>query len=325
MKLLKILLLAAAVAAFVSVPAWADQGVVFLAGLVIIETIFALSWNLLFGYTGLASFGHAAFFAMGAYLTGLALRTALGVPFLLLIVASGILGAVVAAIASLVLLRRTTGIHLAILTLALAEVLRIIISYSTTLGREDGLASIPRPSIDLGFVMLNLSHGTAYYLFLCAIGALLAGLLWVICSGPFGRTLVSIRQDPERAAFIGINVGRYRLLAFTLSGGAAAMSGALYAPWAQIVTPESAHWLHSTQPILASLLGGAYSFWGPLIGTVLFSIINYLTRGLVGASEIVIGTILLIIILAAPSGVAGLLKALGLRLSAGTTNEGKKQ
>ena len=320
MKLLKVVALTIAAIVFLSVPLWANQGVMFLAGLVIVETLFALSWNLLFGYAGLASFGHAAFFAIGAYLTGFALRTALGVPFLLLIAASGVLGAIVATLAALVLLRRTTGIHLAIFTLALAEVLRISISYSTKLGREDGLASIPKPVISLGFATFDLSHGASYYLFMCSVGVVLLTLLWVICNGPFGRMLVSIRQDSERTEFLGVNVGRYRLVAFAISGSISAMSGALYAPWAQIVTPESAHWLHSTQPMLASLLGGAHSFWGPLIGTLLFSIINYLTRDLVGVSEIVIGTILLVIILVAPSGVAGLVKSLGLKIG----SKGKK-
>jgi branched-chain amino acid transport system permease protein len=314
MKRLQTVAVAAAALAFLSVPAWADQGVLFLAGLVVVETIFALSWNLLFGFTGLASFGHAAFFALGAYLTGYALRTAAGVPFLVLIVASGVLGAAVAAIAGLVVLRRTTGIHLAIFTLALAEVLRIAISSSTRLGREDGLASIPKAAMDLGFTRIDLSDPRAYYLFMLVVGLAVVAMLWVVCHGPFGRTLQSIRQDAERTAFLGINVGRHRLQAFVLSGAVAAVSGALYAPWAQIVTPESAHWLHSTQPMLASLLGGAQSFWGPVIGTLLFSVINYATRNLVGVSEIVIGAILLTIILAAPSGVVGLLKAAAGRL-----------
>lgn len=309
MNRLQLAAVAAGSLAFLSVPLWADQGVLFLAGLVIIETIFALAWNLLFGFTGLASFGHAAFFALGAYLTGYALRAALGVPFLLLIAGSGLLGAVVAASAGLILLRRTTGIHLAIFTLALAEVLRISISSSSTLGREDGLASIPKAAIGLGFTQLDMSDPRAYYLFMLAMGMVLAAFLWVVCHGPFGRTLISIRQDAERTAFLGVNVGRYRLQAFVISGAVAAISGSLYAPWAQIVTPESAHWLHSTQPMLASLLGGAQSFWGPLVGTLLFSVINYANRNLIGVSEIVIGAILLTIILAAPSGVVGLLKA----------------
>jgi len=295
-------------ALFLALPTVSDQGIVFLAGLVVIEAIFALSWNLLFGFTGLASFGHAAFFAIGAYLTGYGLKAGLGVPFLGLIAASGLLGALVAALTGLVLLRRTTGIHLAIFTLALAEVLRIVIGYSTLLGREDGLASIPKPTLELGFATIPLTSGTAYYYFMCVAGLVIGAVLWVVCHGPYGRLLVSIRQDPQRVAFLGVNVGRKRLQAFILSGAVAAIAGALYAPWAQIVTPESAHWIHSTQPMLASLLGGAHSFWGPVVGTVLFSIINYLTRNLVGLSELVIGATLLIIVLAAPSGVIGLVR-----------------
>jgi branched-chain amino acid transport system permease protein len=149
---------------------------------------------------------------------------------------------------------------------------------------------------------------------LCGATAVLGGILWLVCHGPFGRILVSIRQDPERAAFMGVNVPAYRLTAFTISGGIAGMSGALYAPWAQIVTPESAHWIHSTQPMLASLLGGAHSFWGPVIGTVLFSVINYSTRNLIGVAEVVIGLTLLVIVLAAPNGVVGLLNAMKHRL-----------
>ena len=310
MNSLKVTALVISGIAFASLPFWADQGIMFLAGLVLIEAVFALSWNLLFGFTGLASFGHAAFFAIGAYLTGYALRTGMEAPFLLMILASGLLGAAVAAITGLVLLRRTTGIHLAIFTLALAEVLRIIIGYSTTLGREDGLASIPRRTLDFGVIAIDLSSGRAYYWFLCVAAALLAWLLWVVCHGPFGRTLVSLRQDPERTAFMGVNVPGYRLAAFTISGGVASISGALYAPWAQIVTPESAHWIHSTQPMLASLLGGVHSFWGPVLGTVLFSLINYLTRNMVGLAELVIGITLLVIVLAAPTGVMGLLENL---------------
>lgn len=315
MNAMRFLGLAAAAAVFITLPLWSNQGIVFLAGLVLVEAIFALSWNLLFGYTGLASFGHAAFFALGAYFTGYALKAGLGLPFPLLILASGLIGTAVAVATGLVLLRRTTGIHLAIFTLALAEVLRIIISYSTALGREDGLASIPKPKINVGFATIDLTSGNSYYWFMCVACALLMAFLWMVCNGPFGRVLVCIRQDPERTAFLGVDVARRRLQAFILSGGVAAVSGSLYAPWAQIVTPESAHWVHSTQPMLASLLGGAHSFFGPVIGTVLFSIINYATRNLVGAAEMVIGLTLLIIVLAAPSGVMGLVASLRTRVA----------
>lgn len=312
---IRILAIIICLAACLTLPYWSNQGIMFLAGLALIEIVFALAWNLLFGFTGLASFGHAAFFAIGAYLTGYALKTSLGVPFLLLLLSSGVIGALVAAVTGLVLLRRTTGIHLAIFTLALAEVLRVYIGYSTALGREDGLASIPRPQLELGFATLSLSSGEAYYWFLCVATLVLAAILWVVCHGPFGRALTSIRQDPERAAFMGINIRAYRLTAFVISGGASAIAGGLYAPWAQIVTPDTAHWIHSTQPMLASLLGGAQSFWGPVIGTLIFSVINYLTRNLLGLSEVVIGLVLLFIVLAAPNGVVGLLNLMKRRLA----------
>ncbi|WP_414475570.1 branched-chain amino acid ABC transporter permease [Microvirga sp. M2] len=315
MKVVNAMLLVIGLAVMFTIPLWADQGILFIAGLVLVEVVFALSWNLLFGFTGLASFGHAAFFAIGAYLCGYALRAGFEAPFLLLILAAGAAGAVAAVLTGTVLLRRTTGIHLAIFTLALAEVLRILVGYSTALGREDGLASIPRPTLGLGFTSFDLTSGEAYYWFLCIAVAAIAGFLWLIAHGPFGRILVSIRQDAERTAFMGINVPAYRLAAFTISGATSGMAGALYAPWAQIVTPESAHWLHSTQPMLASLLGGAQSFWGPVVGTVLFSIINYSTRNLVGLSELVIGAILLVIVLAAPSGVVGLVRELRRQVS----------
>lgn len=322
MRLINTVLFAACLAVMFTIPLWADQGILFIAGLVLVEMVFALSWNLLFGFTGLASFGHAAFFAIGAYLCGYALRADIGAPFLLLILAAGVAGALAAVLTGIVLLRRTTGIHLAIFTLALAEILRILVGYSTALGREDGLASIPRPSLELGFESLDLASGEAYYWFLCIAASVIVGFLWLICHGPFGRILVSIRQDPERTTFMGINVPAYRLAAFTISGATSGMAGALYAPWAQIVTPESAHWIHSTQPMLASLLGGAQSFWGPVVGTVLFSIINYSTRNLVGLAELVIGVVLLVIVLAAPSGVVGLVHELRRRLTARVSHAG---
>jgi branched-chain amino acid transport system permease protein len=291
-----------------SLPLWANQGLVFLAGLTLIEAVFALSWNLLFGYTGLASFGHAAFFAIGAYLTGAFLRHAVGVPFLALLLLSGAAGAFVAWLVGLVALRRTSGIQLAILTLALSEILRIFIGYSDRLGRDDGLAGIPRPSIDLGLVTVDLQTGPAYFWFLLIACSLLTALLWWVVHGRFGRVLRSIQQDADRAAFIGIPVERYRLASFTLSAGIAAIAGALAAPWSGIVTLDAAHWLHSTQPILNTLLGGAGSFWGPIVGALGFTVINYGTRTLIGLSEIVIGIVLLLVILVAPAGLLGLLQ-----------------
>src|SRR5690606_31612962 len=141
------------------VPLWADKGTVFLASVVMVNVVFALAFNLVFGLTGLVSFGHAAFFAGGAYTTGLLLQRFADTPFVVSWLAAGVAGALVAAIVAVVALRRASGIYFAILTLALAELVHILISKSTLLGREDGVTGIKRPVVDLGVLHLDLAAG----------------------------------------------------------------------------------------------------------------------------------------------------------------------
>jgi branched-chain amino acid transport system permease protein len=291
-----------------SLPWWTNPGLLFLAGLTLIQALFALSWNLLFGYSGLASFGHAGFFAVGAYFTGACLRYNVGIPFPLVLILAGLFGAAVAWLIGIVALRRLAGIFLAVLTVALSEVLRLIIGYTKFLGREDGLNNIPRPKIDLGIFMIDLTSSEAYFIFILFVCTLLTGSLWWLVNSRFGRVFQTIRQDAERAAFIGTNVAAYRVVAFMISGGLAAIAGALFAPWTRIVTIDEVHWLMSIQPMLNTLLGGVGSFWGPIVGAVGFTVINYSTRSYVGLSEVVVGGILLVVILAAPNGIVGLFK-----------------
>ncbi|VTY38481.1 High-affinity branched-chain amino acid transport system permease protein LivH [Xylophilus ampelinus] len=302
------------VAVLASLPLWVGAGPLYVVGTVLVQVIFALSWNILFGYTGLVSFGHAGFFAIGAYLTALALRHVEGVPFLGVLAAAALFGAVAAWGIGALALRRMTGVFLAVLTVALAEALRLIIGFSSLLGREDGITDIPRPKLGLGFIQFDLTNSNAYYLFLLAACVLITALLWWVLHSRFGRTLQTIRQDPERAAFMGTNVARYRLAAFVISGSVAAVAGALYAPWSRIVTVEEVHWLASAQPMLNTLLGGVSSFWGPVVGAGLFAAITYATRTLVGLSELIVGCGLLAIILLAPNGAVGLWRSLEARL-----------
>ncbi|MDP3136058.1 MAG: branched-chain amino acid ABC transporter permease, partial [Burkholderiaceae bacterium] len=212
------------------------------------------------------------------------------------------------------------GIALAILTMALCEILRISISASRALGMDDGLNRIPRPSLGFGLFEVSLNSASAYYWFLCISCGLCALLMWWLMLGRFGRVLRCIRQDPERAEFLGVRIGKYRVIAFSLSGGVATLAGALLAPWTQIVTPDAASALRSLQPMLSTLLGGAEFFWGPAVGAVLFAAISYGTRTLTGVSEVVSGLLLLIIVLAAPTGVLGILARLKAR-RAGTDQQ----
>lgn len=306
-----VLLLAAA-----AVPWWANPGLAFIIGLVLIQALFAMSWNILFGYAGLASFGHAGFFSIGAYTTGAMLRYGVAIPFPLMLVAAALLGAAVAWLIGIVALRRLSGIFLAVLTVALSEILRLVISYSKVLGAEDGLSSIPRPKIDLGFALLDLTSAQAYYWFLLVTIALATAGLWWLLHSRYGRIFQVIREDAERAAFLGTNVARYRVLAFVISGAVAAFAGALYAPWTRIVTLDEIHWLQSLQPMLYTLLGGVGSFWGPAIGAALFAAISYFTRTYAGLYEVIMGGLLIVVILVAPSGIVGMVRKLRARMAA---------
>ena len=321
-RLVPALAIAVAFCALALAPEFVNPGLLFLIGLTMIQAVFALSWNLLFGYTGLASFGHAGFFAIGAYFTGAMLRYEFGIPFLAVLAIAAALGAFVAWLIGLVALRRLAGIFLAVLTVALAEVLGKIVSYSQALGEHDGLGNIPRPVIELGVATLDLTSGRAYFLFLLVGCSLITAALWWLVHSRTGRVFQAIRQDASRAAFLGINVARYRLVSFMISGGVAALAGGLFAPWTRIVTLDEVSWLASTQPILNTLLGGVGSFWGPVVGSVAFTLINYWTRTFVGLSEIVIGGTLVLVIIAAPTGIIGFVQ--GLRTGLGRLAAGRR-
>ena len=287
-------------------PLLLNRGLVFIAGMVWINAVFGLSFNLLFGLSGVLSFGQAMFFAAGAY--GVAVLTqALGLPFLLAWPLAGLAGAAIAALVGGVALRRTEGVYFAILTLSFAELLHLLVANTGFLGRNDGLSGLARPVIELGALSLDFTVGDRFYYFIVvACGLLIALVRWVIAT-PFGRALQAVKQEPERAEFLGIPVRLHRWAVFVFAGFTTAMAGALVAPWTQIVTPELAHWSNSTNPILYTLLGGSAYFWGPVLGAVLLSMVFYVTRTLVGISDLVTGLLLLSVVLALPGGVLGLL------------------
>jgi branched-chain amino acid transport system permease protein len=296
---------------FLLAPFLVHPGLVFMAGFAMIEIVFALSWNILFSYAGLVSFGHAAFFGVGAYVAGAALRHGFEINFLLVILLCAVLGAVAAFLVAIVVLRRASGIQFAVLTLALGQLVVVLIGYSDFFGHDEGLSAIPRPVIELGLFQLDLNRPLTNYYFVFTICALATGLMWLLVNGHVGRAMQAVRIDAERASFVGINVWRIRVLAFTISGAFAAVAGALLAPWGQIVTPDYVNWLHSAQPIFATLLGGVGFFWGPVVGIVGLSALTYLTRTFVGVSEMLIGASLLAVVLVAPQGILGGLKQLG--------------
>jgi branched-chain amino acid transport system permease protein len=223
--------------------------------------IFACAFNLLFGFTGLLSFGHAAFFGAAAYVAGWTIRAWGLTPELGVLagtVFAGVLGLVIGAIAI-----RRQGIYFAMITLALAQMVYFVCVQAPFTHGEDGLQGIPRGRL-FGLIPLD-SDLTMYYAVLAAfVGCFV--LIWRIVHSPFGQILKAIRENEARATSLGYAVDRYKLLAFVLSAALAGLAGSLKALVLGFATLSDVHWMQSGEVILMTLLGGLATFLGPVVG-----------------------------------------------------------
>ena len=279
--------------------------------------IAALALNLLLGYTGLLSFGHAAFFGAGAYAAGFMTKY-WGVTSMEVYLAAGALsGFVVAALFGVVCVRYTK-IFFSILALALSQVLwSLAFKLFWVTGGTDGLR-VPTPTLLGGLFgapadkVTFLSH--QYYYYTLAVFSICAGLIWLIVHSPFGKALQAIRDNEVRAEFIGIRVRRYRWIAFVLSGIFAAVAGTLWAPLNGLATPEALYWPFSGEIVFMAVLGGFRTFSGPIVGAIVF---NYLKAYAVGRTEywqLLLGVVLVTLVMAMPDGIMGTLARAGRRL-----------
>jgi branched-chain amino acid transport system permease protein len=293
------------------VPAMGSRFYTFLVNDIVIWALFATSLNVLVGYTGLVSFGHAAYFGIGAYATGLLMKKA-GVSFLLAFPAAGVLAGVFALVFGFFCVR-LTRIYFAMLTLAFAQIVwAICFKWNEVTGGEQGMPEIPYPSfdwVDRVAAVLPFVGGyrtSDYYYFTCLI--LVAGCLWVlrrIVASPFGRMLTTIRENAERAEFIGVNVRRYELAAFVIAGVFAGLAGGLFGIFNRGVFPDFAYWTKSSEVLIMTLLGGMGTFLGPAVGAVA---LIWLNQQIVSYTEywpLILGTILVILLFVFPGGIAG--------------------
>lgn len=228
-------------------------------------SLFAVSFNLLFGYTGLLSFGHAMFFAVGGYVSAL---TLLAYPSLVVAVVLGVLAAaLVGAVIGYFSLRHT-DIYFAMLTLAFGMMIHSAIwRWRGVTGGDDGLRGVPRGALGLpGGAGLDLSDITVYYYVVAIVS--IAGMyaLWRIVRSSMGLAFQGIRDNEGRVAAAGLPVRRLRLTSFTISAVFSGLAGALWTPLQTNANPIIAHWTFSAEPVLAALLGGAHSFGGPIVG-----------------------------------------------------------
>jgi branched-chain amino acid transport system permease protein len=279
----------------------------FLGTQIAIDALFAVSLNLLLGTTGLVSFGHVAYFGIGAYACGILMKT-YGVPFVLAFPASGLVAAGFALVFGYFCVR-LSAIYFAMLTLAFSQIVwAICFKWNAVTGGDQGLPNIPYPSLDwmssipgLG----DLKIADQFYLLTIALVALSLAALRQITRSPFGRMLTTIRDNPERAAFIGINVRAYELAAFSVAGGFAGFAGALYAIFNRGVFADYVFWSKSAEVMIMAILGGINYFWGPPVGAFALVWLNQEITSYTQYWPFVLGVVLLVLLFAFPGGIVG--------------------
>ena len=283
----------------------------------LIMAIAALGFNLLLGYTGLLSFGHSAYFGLGAYAVAFMVKY-LHVTSMEAFVIGGLLATLLVTAVFGFICVRYTRIFFAILTMALSQVLwSLAFKFFWVTGGTDGLR-IPTPMLLNGLIetpknkIMFLSY--TYYYYVLALFFVCVALMWVIVHSPFGQALQAIRDNETRAAFLGVRVRRTRWIAFVISGGFTGVAGILWAPLNGLTTPDILYWPFSGEIVFLTVLGGFGTFSGPIIGAVVF---NYLKSYAVGQTvywQLLLGSVLIILVLALPTGIMGSFSRLAVKI-----------
>jgi len=295
-----------ALAALILIGLFADRFTVYLTSRVMILSIFALGYNILFGRTGLLSFGHAAFYAAGAY--GLGLFSIHVSPHPLIGILVGVACACLLAAVIGFFCVRQTEIYFAMLTLAFGMmVFSLIWNMRSVTGGDDGLVGIMRAPISLGIVSIPIIKPQYYYFLVLCFFIISVFLIYRIRLSPFGLVLAGIRENDRRVEFAGVSLKNYRLGAFILSGTFAGLAGALGTLLESNTSPFSAHWSHSAAPVLVSLIGGIQTFTGPLVGSVVFIVLREMIERFTHNWMLWFGLILLVIIMGFRGGIVGAL------------------
>ncbi|MBV2179700.1 branched-chain amino acid ABC transporter permease [Castellaniella sp. MT123] len=277
-----------------------------LASRLLIIGLAAMATNLLVGHSGVMAFGHAAYFGLSSYTTGLMIKYLIPstpVGFLAGIIVGTLGGAIIGF-----LLARLRGIYFALATIAFGQVFFFIaFRWNAVTGGDNGL-SFQRQPIDLGFLQLNLGSSRVYYYVALAVFAVCAALMAVVLRSPFGRTLLAMRENERRARFLSIPVNRHLWMAYIVSCFFVAVAGSLYGMLNNFVSPHDLHWTQSGDFVLMAVIGGMRSFWGPLLGAAIFVVAQDYLSSLTGNWMFFIGMLFVLVVLFLPRGIAGLLQ-----------------
>jgi branched-chain amino acid transport system permease protein len=303
----RVILLVVIWGALLTVPLWLPLlgGYTALAGRVLVFGLAAMGLNLLLGFTGVLSFGHAAYFGLGAYGAGLTLRYLVhSTPLAML--AGTLFGGVAGTLFGLLIVRRR-GVYFAMCTIAFGQLwYYLAYSWNSFTGGFDGLRDFHREAIGWGLLRLDInSNATVFYFFLLAIFAVAVALMGFLLRSPFGRTLLAIRENERRARFLGIPVEQHIWLSFSISCFFTALAGTLYALLNNFADPMALHYSLSGYFVVMTVIGGMRTFWGPLLGAAVFVMLqDYISSMTVNWMSF-IGVIFILVVLFFPRGLLG--------------------
>ena len=265
----------------------------------LVMSLFALSFNLLFGYMGQLSFGQAAFYGLGGYTVAMLVMKA-HFNFWLSIIAGVLVAGIIGLIVGFFCVR-LRGIYFAVLTLAFGQLIfSVVFKWHKFTGGDDGIQGVFPPDF--------LKSPTNYYYFLLIVFLLSAFVLWKIIHSPFGQTIISMRENSERTEFLGIHIAKYQLITFVIAAAFAGLAGAIWVPFYRSVAPSYLNWIKSGEPVMAAILGGPGLFFGPVLGMFIMTFFHSWVLGFTIYWPVVMGALILVVIFFLPGGILGFIQ-----------------
>ena len=293
-----------------ALPFWMPlvHGYIELGSRVLVLGLAAMSLNFLLGYTGVLSFGHAAYFGLGAYGAAMTIRYLVPSTGLAIVVGT-LVGTVAAAIIGPLIIR-LRGVYFAMVTIAFGQVFFFIaFRWNSVTGGDDGLTGWTRLPLHFGFASIDIqSNPRAFYYFVVVMLAISVGIMAFILRSPFGRTLIAIRENERRARFLGIPVDQHIWMSWVVSCCFVSLAGALYALLNNFVDPRALYWTQSGDFVIMAVLGGMRSFWGPLIGAAIYVVLQDYLSSQTENWQSFIGLFFVLVVLFFPRGVLGMIR-----------------
>ncbi|HEU5478431.1 MAG TPA: branched-chain amino acid ABC transporter permease [Candidatus Tumulicola sp.] len=294
--------------ALVTLPLWLTHvgGYTALGTKILVYGIATLALNLLLGFTGGLSFGHAAWFGLGAYGAGMTLKyLAPSTPLAILV--GTVVGGVAATVLGPLVMRRR-GIYFAMITIAIGQLFYFVaVRWNNVTGGEDGLAGFERAPLHFGKWVYDIHDDTKYYYLVLVCFAIAVVVMKLLLASPLGHTWVAIRENRRRLQFLGVRIDLYVWAAFAISGTLTALAGTLNAMLFNFTSPQDLHWILSGNFVIMIVLGGMRKFWGPLLGVAIFVVAQDYLSSVTDNWMTAIGTLFVLIVLLFPKGLLGML------------------